>query len=97
MHKNKFKVGDLVVLTGLDGVIGYKHIINGELGVIVEVISLPVPEMPLSMVSFFFDYLVLVNGTEIMLFEEELREYPIDYKPCVACDCDPCDCEWGIE
>jgi len=49
------------------------------------------------MISFFFDYLVLVNGTEIMLFEEELREYPIDYKPCVACDCDPCDCEWGIE
>jgi len=97
MSKRIFKVGDLVMLTGLELIIGHRHVKNGAVGIVTEVLVVPVDQRVPSILNFWFDYMVLVNGSEIMLFEEEVKPFLEDYNPCDCCGCDPCDCDWGVE
>ena len=91
-EERKFKVGDLVVIEGLKMITGYMHIEDGEMGVIVKVIS--DEESP---AVFFFDYVIMVGGGPLHVFEQEIIKYIQPFSPCPSCECDPCDCSWGIK
>ena len=87
--KLKFKIGDLVTIKGVEYMFGYSHIKEGAIGVVTELLF-GVDGEPAD--SYFFDYSVLIEGKEYLLFEEEIEAY---FMPCDACECDPCDCGWG--
>lgn len=89
--KLKFKIGDLVTIKGMQYMFGYSHIKEGAIGVITELL-LGLEEEPIN--SYFFDYCVLIEGKEYLLFQEEIEVY---FAPCDSCGCDPCDCGWGTE
>lgn len=90
MPEKKYKVGDLVVIRGLQILTGYMHIKDGEMGVIIRLL-----DSEESAATFFFDYVVLIKGEPIHLFEEEIHKYQAPFNPCPSCECDPCDCGWG--
>jgi len=92
----KFKVGDLIKVFGISMFPFYKDLEDGACGVIIEALDDNDDTNPEKIPSFFFfDYIVLINSKEYFMFEEEMRLYEDDY--CDACECDPCDCNWGIE
>ncbi len=86
----KFKVGDLVIIKGVESMFGFTHIEEGSVGVITELLC---DTLDHAIDSYFFDYTVLIGGREYFLFEEEIETF---FSPCVACECDPCDCNWGL-
>lgn len=92
---NKYKVGDLVILNELQFVStalqDIEDEVGGKIGVISEVLR-DDKERYDFFISLYFDYVVLVGGEEIMVFEEELDPF---VKFCESCECDPCDCGWG--
>lgn len=89
--KRKYKVGDLVRVYGLELYYFYNYVKDGTIGIVVEVLSFDE-----TLNFFYFDYKVLINNEEYYVFEEEMQHF---YNPnaCEACECDPCDCNWGIE
>ena len=96
MEDRKFKVGDLVTVCGLEGFSFYSYLKDGSCGVVTEVLPLPGPDKPYSE-TFFFDYRILIDGQEYYIFEDEMKEYQPTVEFCESCECDPCDCHWGIE
>ena len=91
IKKLKFKIGDLVIIRGVHYMLSYSQIKEGSIGIITERLF-GFDGEPVNI--YFFDYCVLIEGKEYFLFEEELEIY---FVPCDACECDPCDCGWGIE
>lgn len=95
MEGRKFKVGDLVKVVGIDGFSFYMDMKDGDCAIIIDVLPPPTTNSVYSE-GFFFDYRILVNDHEFYIFEDELRPYE-DSSFCESCECDPCDCHWGIE
>ena len=96
MEGRKYKVGDLVSVVGLEGFSFYSYMKNGSCGIVTEVLPIPGPSVPYSE-TFFFDYRILIDGEEYYIFEDELKDYEESTEFCESCECDPCDCHWGIE
>lgn len=92
---NKYNVGDLVILNEfqlISSMQGFESENEDRIGVVTEILTAR-DERYEFFISLYFDYVVLVEGERIMVFEEEIDPFVVF---CESCECDPCDCDWGI-